>query len=289
MPENNPPEAALLQDRQEIEKELARLREALVRSERTSLANCSEGLLLVRLCAGLTLQDWDRIVEEGHFHHWLGLPAMGDSAPHLSRIQRTIEELAHLTSHDPLTGLANRRAFERTLRMELERSVRSGTPLSLVLLDLDNFKSINDSFGHNCGDRVLTAMAGALFGNKRLYDLAARVGGEEFALILPGSGLGQADGIAERLLAEIRQLRVTCEGVDDPVSFTCSAGLVCTRGRTPLSVERFVDLADKALYEAKAQGKDRVVNAPTPDLLDASQTTLVHAEEKQFLFTGPDT
>lgn len=288
MPENNPP-APLSSDDLELIDEITRLRDALHGKERSSLNGCTQGLIVARLCAGLTLTEWEEILSEGHFPNWLALPASGESLPHLMRIQRTMEELVHQTRHDPLTGLANRRAFEKTLRMELERSYRGQASLALAILDLDNFKTVNDTYGHLCGDRVLVGLAGALLGHKRAYDMAARIGGEEFALILPGSGLMQAEASLGRLLDDIRSRKISCDGVAEPISVTCSVGVVCTKGKIPISVEAFVDMADKALYEAKAQGKNRVVKAPIPDLLETPQATLVHANEKQFLFTGPDT
>ena len=289
MPENNHEHSPFPHPRREILDEITRLREAIQSKSRCSVNSSGEGLIITRLCEGLTLAEWEEILSEGQFHHWLALPASGDPTPHLARIQRTLEELAHQTRHDPLTGLGNRRAFEKHLKMELERAYRSATTLSLAILDLDNFKAINDSKGHPCGDQVLKAVAGALLGHKRLYDLAARIGGEEFALVMPGSGLVQAETGLERLLAQIRERKVVCDGQAEPVAVTCSAGLACTKGRVQLSVERFVELADKALYEAKAAGKDRIARAPIPDLLETPQATLVHAQEKQFLFTGPDT
>lgn len=137
MPENNRPHATLAEQGREIIEELARLREALALKERTTVNECPGGLMLLRLCSGLTLEEWDEMTRDGQFPHWLALPASGDAAPHLERIQRTMDELAHETRHDPLTGLANRRAFEKTLRMELERAHRAGTNLSLALFDLD--------------------------------------------------------------------------------------------------------------------------------------------------------
>jgi diguanylate cyclase (GGDEF)-like protein len=289
MQENSNHRAAFAEDRQAILEEIARLREALAKKGRASLSGAPGGLIIARLCSGLTMEDWKELIQEGHFINWLALPASGDATPHLASIQRTIEELTHQSRHDPLTGLANRRAFEKNLKLELERAYRSGSSLSLAILDLDDFKAVNDTYGHLCGDRVLMGIAAALLGHKRGYDMAARIGGEEFALILPGSGLMQAESSLERLLGEAREHKVTCEGVDEPVGVTCSVGLVCTKGKMPLSVERFVDMADKALYEAKALGKDRIVKAPIPDLMETPQATLVHAQEKQFLFTGPDT
>ncbi|MFP5221250.1 MAG: GGDEF domain-containing protein [Acidobacteriota bacterium] len=289
MQENSEPHTSLTEEQLEILEEISRLREALAKVGRssTSLAR-HEGLIIARLCSGLSLAEWDEIAKEGQFVQWLALPVSGDATPHLERIQRTLEELAHQTRHDPLTGLANRRAFEKNLKMELERAYRSGSSLSLAILDLDDFKSVNDTYGHVCGDRVLAATAGTLLSHKRGYDLAARIGGEEFALILPGSGLVQAEATLGRVLEEAKSRKVLCEGVPTPVSVTCSVGLVCTKGKMVMSVDRFVDMADKALYEAKAQGKDRIVKAPIPDLLETPQATLVHAQEKQFLFTGPD-
>lgn len=273
-----------------LKEELARLRAALDERNRCGTAREDrEGLILARMCAGLTLEEWQSLRDGGGFSQWLALPASGNPLPHLAQIQRSLEELSYQTQHDPLTGLANRRAFERILRQELERSQRGETPLSLALLDVDNFKSVNDRYGHPCGDKLLVSLAGSLLGIKRAYDMAARLGGEEFALVLPGSGLVQAERVLERLLADMRARSVICDDTGEPVSRTVSAGLVCTKGKHPLSVERFVDMADKALYEAKAQGKNRIVKAPLPDLQAPFKATLVHAQEKQFLFTGPDT
>lgn len=288
MPDNSPDSDTLAEQRRELLEEISRLREALLKKSLSIVDPCPEGLIIARFCPGMTLDDWDEIVSDGRFTHWLALPSSSVALPHLERIQRTLEELAHQTRHDPLTGLANRRAFEKTLKMELERAHRSSTSLSLAVLDLDDFKAVNDTYGHPCGDRVLTAVAGIMLGQKRAYDLAARIGGEEFALVLPGSGLMQAETTLERLLGELRARKVYCEGVEKPVSVTASAGLACTKGRVPVSVEHLVELADKALYEAKAQGKNRVVKAPIPDLFETPKSTLVHAREKQFLFTGPD-
>lgn len=288
MPENKPHASSPVDDGKDILEELSRIREALMQKSRELPNGCQEGIIIARLCTGISLADWEEIVREGHFLHWLALPSTGDAAPHLERIQRTLEELAHQTRHDPLTGLANRRAFEKNLKMELDRAHRSGTSLALAVLDLDDFKAVNDTYGHPCGDRVLTTLAGVLLGHKRAYDTAARIGGEEFALVLPGSGLSQAESTLERLLAELRKRNIACDGVSRPVSVTCSVGLACTKGRIPVSVEQLVNLADKALYEAKAKGKDRIVKAPIPDLVEPPKSTLVHAQEKQFLFTGPD-
>jgi diguanylate cyclase (GGDEF)-like protein len=288
-PSHPPGDPDLTGNHQALMEEIARLRAALDTQEVTAAGDNDQGLILARLCAGLSMEDWAALQANGGFQQWLALPATGTPLPHLIQIQRTLEELAYQTQHDPMTGLANRRAFERTLHQELERSHRGGTPLSLAILDVDDFKSVNDRYGHPCGDRLLMALAGAILGAKRGYDLAARIGGEEFALVLPGSGLVQAERFLERLLDDVRNRKIVCEDAPEPVSRTVSVGLVCTKGKSMLSVERFVAMADKALYDAKAAGKNRIVKAPLPDLQEPSKTTLVHAQEKQFLFTGPDT
>ncbi len=289
MSENNPSQDSLTVDRQVLLEEFLRLRDALHNLRQGSERSSETGLILAKFCAGITLEEWNSLAHEGGFPQWLALPASGTALPHLLNIQHTLEELSHQSQHDPMTGLSNRRTFERTLKLELERAQRSNTSLSLAILDLDDFKAVNDTRGHLCGDHVLVALAGIMLSNKRSYDTASRIGGEEFALILPGSGLMQAQSTLERLLEDVREHRVNCEGVDESVSITVSVGLACTKGRIPLSPQRFLDMADKALYEAKAAGKNRIVMAPIPDLLETSMATLVRSQEKQFLFAGPDT
>jgi diguanylate cyclase (GGDEF)-like protein len=200
-------------------------------------------------------------------------------------LQHTLEELSFLTDHDPLTGLSNRRAFERGLDLEIERAGRSNTTLSLALLDLDDFKAVNDTFGHPCGDQVLVAVADAMQGMKRGYDLAARIGGEEFALILPGAGLMEVQTVIDRLHEAVRALRVDC-GAGRPITTTCSVGVATYRGRLPVSVPEIMTMADRALYQAKGQGKNRTIVLPVHDLAASLKTTLVQSSEKKFLFTG---
>jgi diguanylate cyclase (GGDEF)-like protein len=289
MPENNHDDPEyLVQSRQEIIEEIARLHQTLCAAGQSDHREGHDGLMIIGLCHGLSLEEWENLKREGGFVHWLALPTIETPLPNLTRIQLAMEKLADETRRDPLTGLANRRAFEATMRLELDRSYRSATDLSLAIIDIDNFKSINDTHGHVCGDKVLVDLAHTIHKSTRSYDLAARLGGEEFALILPSTGLLQTERFMLRLLAEIRQRRVVCAESESPVGITVSAGLVCTKGKIPLSVERLVELADKALYEAKRTGKDRVVKAPIPDIEGATEHTLVKVHEKQFLFTGPN-
>ena len=266
--------------------ELDELRALLDGADKPACAEEGEGLVIMRLCSGLNLKEWEGLGSRRDLRDWMALPMSANPFPYLTRIQQTLKELVFLSEHDPLTKLHNRGAFERILSAELIRSSRSGQPLALVLLDLDNFKTVNDTYGHPCGDRVLETMGALLAAEKRTYDYAARVGGEEFALILPGVGMVRAEGIVERLIESARTLRVVCDGVDTPLCVTLSAGIACTKGKVAISREKLYAMADEALYAAKAEGKDRVHCAPIADLTGTPQKTLVRADEKRFLFTG---
>ncbi len=270
-------------DKDAILAELKSLREAVRQDAGSKKA---PGLMLLRLVSGLGLKDWERIADSQNLQDWLALPLDDDPLPYLRRIQETIRELSYLTEHDHLTKLSNRGAFDRALKSELDRAHRGATSLSLAILDLDDFKKINDAYGHPCGDEVLKAAAQAIYKAKRTYDYAARLGGEEFALILPGVGMTQATAMLDRLLQAVRKLEVHCPGANNAPRVTISAGLACTKGKLPISPERLVGLADKALYQAKSQGKDQVVKAPIIDLAAPPDRTIVRADEKQFLFTG---
>jgi diguanylate cyclase (GGDEF)-like protein len=154
---------------------------------------------------------------------------------------------------DDLTDLANRRRFMDALRQEVARSGRLETPLALVLFDLDHFKLINDRCGHQAGDDVLRSAADVIRERVRETDLAARIGGEEFAVILPGTGLDGAVSLAENLR---RDISVGVELPDDALTLTASFGVAEHRSGEP--AETLIGVADRALYRAKADGRDRV-------------------------------
>ncbi|RZA32902.1 MAG: GGDEF domain-containing protein [Lysobacteraceae bacterium] len=190
-------------------------------------------------------------------------------------LQQRNQELTVLATRDGLTGIANRRHFEDTLRLELKRARRTGAPLSLLLFDVDFFKKYNDRYGHVAGDDCLRQVASALCaGLARPSDLAARYGGEEFAILLPATGQVGARYVAERLRLTIMDLGIA--HADNPLGIaTISAG-ACTFHGTPASgddPEAFVRQVDALLYRAKAQGRNRVVSdldhangAPVPPL-----------------------
>lgn len=164
----------------------------------------------------------------------------------------TCEEQA---TTDHLTGLANRRRFERQLEREVARTARHERPFSLVLLDLDDFKQVNDTHGHEAGDVAIQSLARVLQQGTRGIDLAARVGGEEFAVILTETNLAGAAEVAERL-------RLTLKATEIPVIGHIAASFgVAECPSQGLTARELVASADAALYEAKRQGRDRVVPA----------------------------
>ena len=168
---------------------------------------------------------------------------------------RLLDDLRNRADHDGLTGLANRRTFEERLEEELERARRHGTHLGLVMADIDNFKDINDRYGHQCGDNVLQVIAGTLSSSLREDDLAARFGGEEFAIVLPGTGIGGAGRVAEHIRHAVSQARVPAPGGEE-VNLTASFGIA--EFPTCSTVRDLVRRADERLYAAKRDGKNRV-------------------------------
>jgi diguanylate cyclase (GGDEF)-like protein len=160
---------------------------------------------------------------------------------------------------DGLTGLANRRHFEDTLALELARTKRFGTPLAVILADLDDFKAVNDTHGHAAGDIVLREFAMVIQETLREVDLAGRWGGEEFAILLPGTDVRGGAQLAERLRAAIHS-RAT--RLPDGASVAITASLGVSSYPAAGTAEELFDAADRALYRAKSRGKDRVEESP---------------------------
>lgn len=166
-------------------------------------------------------------------------------------LRRLKAELQDLCRTDALTGLPNRRPFDEMIRQCVAMARRHGHPFCLLMLDLDFFKQVNDRFGHEHGDMVLKAFASILRHSRRQEDLPARLGGEEFALLLPGVNLQQACTVAERIRLTVRQ-RIS---LPDGSPQTVSLGLAQYDGRE--SAENLFRRADEALYRAKHSGRDR--------------------------------
>lgn len=167
----------------------------------------------------------------------------------------TIDSLRHSSSTDPLTGLLNRRGFQRRLSRHYDRAVMEDRPITALLIDIDHFKRINDEFGHPVGDRALTRFTELLGASCRASDLIARVGGEEFAVVMPGATLDQAIARAEQFCAILRDDRAV-----DGIRMTASVG-VAGRAGVDGGWEAMLEAADAAVYEAKRTGRDRIVTA----------------------------
>ncbi|MGE5802039.1 MAG: GGDEF domain-containing protein [Gemmatimonadota bacterium] len=170
----------------------------------------------------------------------------------LQKLRRSQGQLAQLVTQDALTHVLNARAFVDRLGQELERNRRYPRPLTLAYMDLDNFKVINDTHGHQTGDAVLQLVADAMRSSVRTADVVGRLGGDEFAVLMPETDAQLADAAAERLVAS---LRTVFKGTP---SVTASIGVVsCTA--TDASADDLLRRADRAMYDAKKAGKDRVV------------------------------
>jgi diguanylate cyclase (GGDEF)-like protein len=185
----------------------------------------------------------------------------------LAQIRALKTRLEEQAIRDPLTGLYNRRYIDDALERELVRATREGYPVSVVMLDIDRFKVLNDSHGHPAGDAVLVALAKLLRDLVRAGDLACRWGGEEFLLLMPNMPLGGAAARVDKLRTRFGAMLVDA-GRGKKVSATLSAGVACCpeHGTTP---EALVEAADAALYRAKRDGRDRVCVAPLPTAVAA--------------------
>ena len=163
-----------------------------------------------------------------------------------------VKALQHLAATDPLTGLANRRGGEKYIATEISRAKRERRPLSCIMLDVDRFKQVNDTFGHQAGDQLLRDISNLLKKTVRAYDILVRWGGEEFLLVLPGVDLDLARVLAERVRAAVEALDTHGIG---PV--TISAGVA--RFENDYDFATTLKTADRRLYQAKASGRNCVV------------------------------
>jgi diguanylate cyclase len=168
-----------------------------------------------------------------------------------------LDQERHGARRDPLTGVANRKSFDERFAQEIARRAQGGASLVMLLWDIDSFKVVNDSYGHRAGDRVLQAVAGSFKTVLRAGDFVARIGGEEFAMLLSGIGLSEAVNIANEVRTAVEGLRFHFRGA--PVLVTVSCGV--TELNPDDSPEVAFDRADAALYRAKNGGKNLCVAA----------------------------
>jgi diguanylate cyclase (GGDEF)-like protein len=195
----------------------------------------------------------------GHDLTMIGITMLGFAfiGMYVAETKRRLHEETRL---DSLTGLHNRRAFEEMIQREVQLAARDNTPLTLLMMDLDHFKQLNDTWGHALGDRALRTFGGVLLTVTGTRDAVARLGGEEFAILLPGRSARSALSLAERLRATVEGLRLS-EG-EELVRFTVSVGLSSLQaGET--GFEPMLRRADRALYKVKRSGRNRVLLADT--------------------------
>ena len=174
----------------------------------------------------------------------------------LGLMQERLATLQQQAITDALTQLHNKRHFSSSLETEMERTRRGQQPTSLILVDLDHFKSINDTFGHPVGDRVLIAAASILKSELRMIDIPCRYGGEEFAIILPSTPILTAIQVAERLRSVLANAEIDANG--NRLSITASFGVACFYPEQKTTPTSLLERADAKLYEAKNQGRNRV-------------------------------
>jgi len=196
----------------------------------------------------------------------------------LAQLRLENEELKQLVTTDSLTGLFNYRYFKDILSNEIQRSIRSSKPLSLILIDLDHFKSINDRWGHEAGNQTLKTVATLFKHELRQEDIICRYGGEEFTIILPQTALPVAVKVAERLRLSIERTQIEFEG--QVFNLTASFGAGVYQQANEYTEEAFIDAVDQFLYQAKAQGRNQVSH---PDFASLKPLTAVSSDERAAL------
>jgi diguanylate cyclase (GGDEF)-like protein len=219
-----------------------------------------------RLLSNMTGESWCNMPRVGRRYLAADAsPIFDDDGAMVAVVQTlrdlTEEKLAHikleqLATRDGLTGLANRRCFDETLLAEWARAMRQAQPLSLLMVDVDNFKAYNDANGHLGGDECLKRIASAVASEMRADDLVARYGGEEFAVVLPNQSLKGAAIVAERIRARVERLQVPNRNTAGHV--TVSIGAATALASADSNPNQLVAIADAALYRAKHMGRNRI-------------------------------
>lgn len=196
----------------------------------------------------------------------------------IEEIERENNYLKSLLLTDELTGLYNKRFFYVQLEVETARTRRTGQPCTLMMMDVDNFKLINDTFGHDAGDRFLVQLSGGIRKNIRPTDFACRFGGDEFSIIMPASNLRDSVSIAKRIQRSATELASTLHA-NIAEHLSSSFGLATYEPHSPLSVDNFFKQADLELYEAKKAGKNQI----SCGRVKGTEMAAVSAEEKAAL------
>jgi diguanylate cyclase (GGDEF)-like protein len=174
-----------------------------------------------------------------------------------AELEKANRELEQIAAYDSLSGLLNRRSLFTRISIEIERSLRLDVPLTGLMIDIDRFKSINDNYGHQCGDTVLHEIGGRLQAGLRKYDYAGRYGGEEFFVVLSNSTEQQAFGIGERFRKDMEDSQFSCSGE----TFTITVSIGVARYAPGESQESWIERADRAMYQAKQAGRNKILSS----------------------------
>jgi diguanylate cyclase (GGDEF)-like protein len=193
----------------------------------------------------------------------------------VSELRRRLSELSDLVRTDTLTGIANYRYFLQALEQEIERTQRSGQPTSLIMLDIDFFKKVNDQWGHEVGNQALIHISSLLQQTVRKLDIPCRYGGEEFAVILPDTPMTASIPVAERIRNSVQETPLNVAG--KLLEMTVSLGITTYTEQQKITVAELVKQADEYLYRAKESGRNRVCHPEFPSI------DVVSTEEKQAL------
>ncbi len=206
-----------------------------------------------------------------------GRPAPSGEPGSAVWVQALVDALVELSSREALTGLANRRAFELAVAREVDRVARNGEPALMLALDIDHFKRVNDTYGHAAGDQIIQAVARALVDCVRPMDLVARVGGEEFAIILPNCASAFGKTVAERVRRRIERMSVNITPGGQHIGVTISIGGAFAPQWVRTTPALWLERADQQLYLAKDQGRNRVC-------MEHTTVSVVSNDEKRLLF-----
>lgn len=200
---------------------------------------------------------------DDHYYCLIQIQDVTSAVLRENKLREQAQQLQALSNVDGLTGVANRRNFDTRFLAEFQRATRKASPISLLMLDIDHFKTYNDTYGHQVGDACLIAVAHTLKNAlKRSSDFVARYGGEEFAILLPDSNSHEARAVAEQILEQVAKLQIPLGLGKGTSSVTISIGIATmTPGRTD-NPASFLSAADQALYHAKNQGRAQIADDP---------------------------
>lgn len=219
----------------------------------------------IQMKDGRILERYSRGLHGPDGHYWGRIWFYRD----VTELQRMTEQLLHMSQTDPLTGIANRRVFMGRLEEEYRRAQRYGHQLSVLMLDLDHFKQINDRYGHATGDKVLTEFVRVVTPEIRASDCFARMGGEEFTIVLPQSSLHSARQLAQRLCQAVAALIFDSpQGGTFGVTVSIGVATLCDSDSSP---EQLIIRSDRCLYAAKSEGRNRVCPGIEPDACQWSE------------------